>query len=80
MQPIQTQRHYFPEAELLELEQTLRKKNVTSAVVGHFHRDGKVGIIQILENFTEGQYTVGVYESGKGIRILPVHELFGAME
>ena len=76
----QTQRHYFPEAELLELEQTLRKKNVTSAVVGHFHRDGKVGIIQILENFTEGQYTVGVYESGKGIRTLPVHELFGAME
>ena len=76
----QTQRHYFPESELLELEQTLREKNVTSAVVGHFHRAGKAGIIQILENFTEGQYMVGIYESGKGIRTLSVHELFGVME
>ena len=76
----QKQKHYFPEAELQELDQALKTKNVESAVVGHFHRSGSSGIIQILENFTEGQYTVGIYGSGKGIRTLPAHELFGALE
>ena len=76
----QKQKHYFPEAELQALDQVLKSKNVTSAVVGHFHRSGQSGIIQILENFTEGQYTVGVYESGKGIRTFTVHELFGVLE
>ena len=76
----QTQKRYFPEAELLELDQLLQKNGISSAVVGHFHRDGKVGGITILENFTEDQYMIGVYEHGKGVRKMPMSELFGDQE
>lgn len=73
----QKQKHYFPEHELLELDQRLRANGVTSAVVGHFHRSGQVGMITVLENFIDDDYRVGIYQSGKGIRTFPLREVFG---
>jgi UDP-2,3-diacylglucosamine pyrophosphatase LpxH len=64
----QVQKHYYPRAELLELDKKLRARGVEHAVVGHFHRDGQEGMISLIRNFTETEDTIGIYESGKGIR------------
>lgn len=73
----QKQKHYFPEKELEELSEDLLAHGVVSAAVGHFHRSGKVGSITILQNFSADDYVVGLYQSGKGLRPVPLREIFG---
>lgn len=73
----QVQKHYYPREELLDLERTLANQGVKCAVAGHFHRHGQEGMITLLGNFTETDDTVGLYESGKGIRTFSAKEWIG---
>ncbi len=74
------QKHYFPEDEIRQLERYLQSHDITTAVVGHFHRKEEVGNITVLENFAEDDFMTGIYQSGKGIRQYTLRELFGEWE
>ena len=61
---------------LLELN-VFKGCDVSCIVVGHFHRDGQEGIVTLLENFSQEDYMIAIYESGKGIRRISAKELIG---
>ena len=74
------QKHYFPLQELLETEELLRKKQISSAVMGHFHHGRREGIITVLEKFSPEDYMIGRYRSGTGVEVFPVSDLFGDLK
>lgn len=64
----QKQKHYFPASELLELDRVLGDCGIRCGVLGHFHRGGQEGRIVLLNRFSEPDYELGLYESGKGVK------------
>ena len=73
----QKQKRYYPAEELRDLSKSLEAKGVSCIVVGHFHRGGQEGIVTLLENFSQEDYMIAIYESGKGIRKISAKELIG---